>query len=377
MNQFQVILSRVQYLLSLAAVIAVLVYLAHHSHTPSIDIPADADREAVVRVIGPKRIAVAPDAPFAKKLHVSKAEIAEITAPLVTVTGVVAACFHSGDKDGTGYWQFHSAELLAAYADWQKAVADVAFFEAQLVDTMQLADAQVTAAKEQADRMQRLVTIGTDTEKDLAEARAALIQSQIEGRKDVHEAQANLRTAKQEEIVLIRQLEQAGLDPALLASADRDLDIIIAEVPESWGGRIAVGQSCAAQFLSLPDQKFTGKVHAIVPVLSAERRSLRVLLSILDCDEKLRPGMFAEIGLGTDSRTALLAPADAIIHIGRSDYVLVRESESVWRVAPVTVGDMRHSTVEIRTGLQDGDLIAGRGAILLKPLMTKALQVVE
>ena len=177
--------------------------------------------------------------------------------------------------------------------------------------------------------------------------------------------------------MLGRQLEQAGLDPRLLTSAEGDKDIIIADVPESWGGRIAVGQSFEAQFLSLPGQKFSGKVHTIIPVLSAERRSLRVLLTIVDCEEKLRPGMFAEIGLGTDPREALLAPVDAIVHIGRADYVLVKESESVWRVAPVQVGDMRNDTVEIRAGLQNGDQIAGRGTILLKPLMTKALQAQE
>jgi hypothetical protein len=57
--------------------------------------------------------------------------------------------------------------------------------------------------------------------------------------------------------------------------------------------------------------------------------------------------------------------------------VLVQESESVWRVAEVKVGDMRNNAVEIRAGLQEGDMIAGRGAILLKPLMTRALQVTE
>ena len=128
--------------------------------------------------------------------------------------------------------------------------------------------------------------------------------------------------------------------------------------------------------MSLPDQAFAGKVHAIVPVLSSERRSLRVLLSIHDPEDKLRPGMFAEIGIGTDPHKALLAPADAVIHIGRTDYVLIRE-ESTWRVSEVKVGEMRNQTVEILDGLQEGDQIAGRGAILLKPVMIKALQVKE
>jgi len=221
------------------------------------------------------------------------------------------------------------------------------------------------------------VTIGTDTEKDLAEARADMIQAQIQGRKDIHEAEIAVRMAKQAEAALSRQLEQAGLDPTLLATADSDTDIIIADVPESWIGRITIDQSCEAGFLSFPDQKFPGKVHAIVPVLSAERRSLRALLSIHDPEDKLRPGMFAEIGIGTDPREALLAPTDAIIHIGRSDYVLVQEDKTNWHVAEVKAGELQGSAIEILTGLHESESVVGHGAILLKPAMIKAIQVIK
>jgi multidrug efflux pump subunit AcrA (membrane-fusion protein) len=230
--------------------------------------------------------------------------------------------------------------------------------------------------------MERLVTIGTDTEKDLAEAQAELIQSQIQGRKDIHEAEVAVRVAKQGEATLARQLEQSGLDPHLLASTQSDMDIIVADVPESWVGRITVGQRCDARFLSLPGLTFTGNIHAVVSVLSAERRSLRVLLSIDDPEDKLRPGMFAEIGLGTDPRQSLLVPADAIIHIGRSDYVLLRENETHWQVVEVKVGELRDiatgtRVVEILEGLEDGGQVVGHGAILLKPSMIKSLQVKE
>ena len=181
--------------------------------------------------------------------------------------------------------------------------------------------------------------VGTDTEKDLAAAQPELIQSQIQDRKDVHKT---------------------------LTAAEKDTDIIVAEVQESWGGQVVIGQGCKARFLSLSEQKFTGKVHAIVPVLSAERRSLCVLLSINDPEDGLRPGTFAEIGIGTAPRTALFAPSESIIHIGRGDYVLVQEEDSVWRVTEVKVGELRNGSVEILDGLQDGASAAGRGAILLK-----------
>jgi multidrug efflux pump subunit AcrA (membrane-fusion protein) len=314
---------------------------------------------------------------LANRLQVSRVETAEISTPLVTVTGVVAACLHPDNGKGADYWQFHSPDLLAAYTDWQMAGDEVTFLEEQLVDIRLLVETQIVAAQKRVERLQHLVSIGTETEADLAEAQAELILAQIEGRKDMHEAQASLRLAQRTETVLARQLEQEGLEPALLATAEGDMDIIIADVPEIWGGRIVAGQSIEARFLSLPGQKFTGTVHAIVPVLSAERRSLRVLISIIDCDTRLRPGMFAEIGIGTDSREALLAPADAVIHTGRADFVLVQENESTWRIVEVNVGETLGNSVEILAGLQDGDPVASRGAILLKSSIIKSLQNVS
>ena len=49
---------------------------------------------------------------------------------------------------------------------------------------------------------------------------------------------------------------------------------------------------------------FTGKVSGISPVISKEKRVLNVQFTVKDPDGIVRPGMFAEIGLGTDKRKA-------------------------------------------------------------------------
>jgi multidrug efflux pump subunit AcrA (membrane-fusion protein) len=43
-------------------------------------------------------------------------------------------------------------------------------------------------------------------------------------------------------------------------------------------------------------------------------------------------------------------------------------------VTEVQVGELRDTAVEILSGLQAGDRVAGHGAILLKPFMIQALQ---
>jgi multidrug efflux pump subunit AcrA (membrane-fusion protein) len=103
-------------------------------------------------------------------------------------------------------------------------------------------------------------------------------------------------------------------------------------------------------------------------------RTLRVFFELSDSEGRLKPGMFAEIGLGTDMRQTLLAPLDGVIPIGRADYMLVATKPSVWRVTEVKVGEPYGSRVEILHGLAAGDRVIGAGAILLKPFMVDALE---
>ncbi|MHB9081503.1 MAG: efflux RND transporter periplasmic adaptor subunit [Pirellulaceae bacterium] len=315
-----------------------------------------------------------PNCPLCQHLQVTTVSPVKLTSPVLAVTGMVAASLRPGHGKGTDHWQFNSPELLTAFADWQKATADILFAETQLTQIKQLADTRSKTQEEFVARMKKLVAVGTDTQKDLAQAEADLIQFQIQGRKEIHEAETAVRLAQRSEAVLARQLQQAGLDSDLLQSVTTDLDVVMADVPEGLIARVTIGQGCEARFASFPDEVFTGKIRAIASVLSKERRALRVLFDISDPQDQLRPGMFAEIGLGTDERDALLVPPEGIVHVGRSDYVLVRTESGDWRVTEVQVGEVHAMGVEIVGGLPAGDQVVGQGAILLKPYIIQTLQ---
>ena len=368
--------ARTQFGLSVVIVSAVLVYLlcTPDAGSPVPTAKSASDHRGDVRVTGPRCICLRPDCPLCRKLQVTTVQTTKIATPVLTVTGVVAASLRPGNGKGNDYWQFNSPELLTAFTDWQKATADIAFAETQLTAIKQLADTRVDAQQKVVSRMKKLVEAGTDTEKDLAAAQADLIQSQIQGRKDVHEAETAVHLAKRTEAAAARQLQQSGLDSDLLRSMTWDVDIVMADVPEGVMARVKLGQGCEAKFFSFPDQPFSGHVRAISPVLSKERRSLRVLFIISDPRDQLRPGMFADIGLGTDVREALLIPPEAVVHIGRSDYVLVRRGSNNWRVTDVQIGELQKTAVEVLSGLRPGDKIAGQGVILLKPCIIESLQ---
>lgn len=366
--------STVQLIVALIVTSALMAYLLINpggSHTDGEDTARNID---IVEVAGPDLIRIHTGTSLEKKLETVTLQQNTIDSPTLTVTGTVAASIRPGYKKGPDYWQFNSSEILTAYADWQKAVADVTFNETQLTRSRELAETRLDAQQKVVERLKKLVTGGSDAPKDLAAEQTTLLQYQIQGQKEVYEAESAVRLAKRGEATLSRQLQQAGLDAEMLQSATADTDIVMADVPEGVLSRVQVGQGCRVKFFGLPNEIFCGKVNKIAPVLSKERHSLRVLFVIHDPKDQLRPGMFGDIGLGTDPRQALLVPAAGIVHVGRMDYMLVSAgTTNLWRVAPIRVGEPIGANFEVLSGLSHGETVIGQGAILLKPAIARSL----
>jgi len=114
-------------------------------------------------------------------------------------------------------------------------------------------------------------------------------------------------------------------------------------------------------------------VASLAPTLTRDRRTLRVFFQVPDAHDQLKPGMFADVGLGTDTRLIRAVPPDAVVHVGADDFVLVRDGGDTWRIAEVKLGENHGSFIEVLAGLRAGDRVIGRNAILFKPLMARAL----
>lgn len=341
--------------------------------TPALKAQATQNTD-VVRLVGPRLIAVTLDSPLDKKLVVAAASKQKTPAPVLSVTGSIAARLPAGSGPAEDRWQFSSPDLLSAYTDWQKARIDVAFAEKQLVKIRELDTARVTAQTKVVERLRKLVAAGTDSAKDLATEEATLLQTQIQGQKEVYEAENAVKVAARTRAALARQLQQAGADPDLLGRLPDGVAVAVADVPEAKIDRVREGQACTARFYGMPETVFSGRVSSLAPTLSRERRTLQVLFELSDPQGRLKPGMFADIGLGTDLHETVMVPADGVLHVGRADYVLVGTEPGIWQVTEVTVGELNGTLAEILGGLQGGERVLGNGAILLKPLVVQAVQ---
>lgn len=346
------------------------------SPSPKPDVP---------EVIGHRLIRITPGSALDRKLTRARVHTEKTTAPLLTVTGTVVARLAAGADHAEARWDFNVSELATAYADWLKARADVPFFEKMRDKTKELAAARVADKTRVRNRLRTTEKLGVDSRRDLDAAEADLKQTELQGERDVHEAETALRNAIRTRQILERQLFQAGVDPALLykvteqVKASHHLErsasvaLVVAEVPEARIGLVKRGQRCLARFYAFPDSPVTGQVSGLAPTLSRERRTLRVFFELDDAEDRLKPGMAADIGLGTDTRDVLMVPADAVLHVGQADYVLAVKSQDTFRVTEVKTGEVRGQRIDILTGLETDKEVIGSGAILLKPIVVEVL----
>jgi multidrug efflux pump subunit AcrA (membrane-fusion protein) len=328
----------------------------------------------LVQVVGPATILVRPDTPLARNLAIVDVKKQTVAHPLLTVTGSVVARIRPGSEPLRFRWQFASPEVASAYTDWLKSSVDIEFNQKQLDTTRELSNAQIERYDVIVKRLAPLAPEGNVPLKELRAAEADLVQAKLQGQKDVFEAESLLRAAQRRHTALERQLSQAGVEPVVLSRATEGMVLVTANVPEAKISLVQVGQSCQARFFAFPGKEFAAHVEELGSVLSTERRTLRVSFELNDTKDLLKPGMFAEIGLGTDQRDAVLIPTTAVLHLGRADYVFVQDPDGKHlRVVEVQVSESPGEFLEVLDGLKPGDRIVSSEAVLLKPLAVQSL----
>lgn len=344
-------------------------------------------RTEPVSVMGPGLVAVASGTPLEQRLRVVPATYEKIEYPLLNVTGYVIARLGAGADHAESRWDFATQEIAAAYGDWVRAKADVAFAQRQLDKVKRLVAANVKYRNEVVQRFTKLVEGGSEAKKDLAAAEYEREQADRQGDKDIHEAEKALDDAVRNRGLLERRLLESGIDPDVVVQGKDGLVLVVADVPEAKVAQVRPGQECEAQFFSYQDITYKGRVGRLGPSVSKEKRTLRVTFELRDAAAKLLPGMFADVGLGTETRKVLTVPTEAVLHAGKSDYVLKEESPGAYRAVEVKVDEPRvapasgqdvlnsdcRSRIPVLEGLREGERVVSTGSILLKPVMVKAL----
>jgi RND family efflux transporter MFP subunit len=135
-----------------------------------------------------------------------------------------------------------------------------------------------------------------------------------------------------------------------------------ADVSESNLEKVKAGQPCEIQLDALPDQRFRGVVHMIVPTADRSKASVMVKVRFLDKNLRILPEMSAKVAFleravtPAEEEPRIALNPGAVIERGGKRYVFVVASSKV-KETPVRVGDKLGDMLVILEGVKAGDKV--------------------
>jgi cobalt-zinc-cadmium efflux system membrane fusion protein len=115
---------------------------------------------------------------------------------------------------------------------------------------------------------------------------------------------------------------------------------------------------------------FSGQITYIGDEVDRTTRAVQTRIEVANPEHLLKPGMFARavISVG-DSPEVLAAPESAIYEIDGHSVVFVAAGNNGFEVRPVRARHRGGGTVEILSGLKQGELVVAKGGLTLKSLI--------
>lgn len=176
-------------------------------------------------------------------------------------------------------------------------------------------------------------------------------------------------------------LARGGL-VARIAQLDR-VDVEV-QVPESSVTKLRRDAEVRLEFDAAPERTWIGRVARIVPQADLRSRSFPVLVTVenivVDGDPVLRGGMLARAWLPVGkAEPVTVVPKDSLVLGGGTPLVYVVDvaggssagpATGTVRAASVSLGAAVGGNVEVRSGLERGQLVVVRGNERLRPGMT-------
>jgi RND family efflux transporter MFP subunit len=159
----------------------------------------------------------------------------------------------------------------------------------------------------------------------------------------------------------------ANAKAAVVTIADMDSLQVETDVSEANLEKIKVGQPCEIQLDALPESRFRGVVHMIVPTADRSKATVMVKVRFLDKDNRVLPEMSAKVAFLERPVTAeeqkprtAIHPAAVMTRNDKKTVFLLKDARGI--ETTVTLGAQIGDMVEVLGGVKAGD------KVILKPL---------
>lgn len=308
------------------------------------------------------------------KVQYSEDRFAKISSPVVGRVTDVRAKLGERVAAGQVLLTIESADIGSAYSDYVKAESDLQFstrnyevakelYETKALSKKDLVQAQNDFLKLQAEyrrARQRLLALKVPA----AELDKPRAEQRISSRFDL---KAPIGGTLIERNVTVGQM--VGNDPAQMLYTIADLTVlqVVAEVYEKDLSRVVKGMTVSVTVEAYPEEVFPATVVYIGDMVDPATRTIKVRCNVTNPNLKLKPEMFARVLLKLGAGAPVLAvPKEAVLGLGGQSYVYVQTPDGGYERRPIRTGTVASETVQVTEGLQAGERVVVRGALLLK-----------
>jgi RND family efflux transporter MFP subunit len=141
---------------------------------------------------------------------------------------------------------------------------------------------------------------------------------------------------------------------------------LVANIVEKDLKQIGVGDTARVEVDAFPGEDFMGRIARVSPVLDPSTRTAPIEVEIANSQYRLKPGMYARVGIITESHpNALVVPTNAVVDVNgtRGVYLSVNNAAAFHAVK---IGIEGNERTEILDGVAAGDRVVTTGAAGLR-----------
>jgi RND family efflux transporter MFP subunit len=158
---------------------------------------------------------------------------------------------------------------------------------------------------------------------------------------------------------------------AVVTMADLNSLMVEADVAESNLDKVKLGQPCEITLDAIPDKRFPGQVHMIVPTADRSKATVLTKVKFLEPDDRILPEMSAKVAFlsrpleSGERRPRLAVPKGALVTKDGRSFAFLLDGHRV-KLTPLTLGPEMGDLVEVEKGLKEGDKVVLKPAASLQ-----------
>lgn len=139
-----------------------------------------------------------------------------------------------------------------------------------------------------------------------------------------------------------------------------------AQVFTSQFAQISANTAIIVRVPPFENEALQGKISFVNPEIIPDSRINLLRVSIPNKNNKLKPGMSANVYINNGKQTALRLPIDAVIRDSKGATVWIKTGDNTFKSKMIEVGAEANNFIEIKSGLMLNDVVVISGAYLLQ-----------